>query len=71
MPTLRSRVLADVQRVELITSKVHVEPLSPVKNLHGVRKHYTLLIFRLSDHLPKLSPIASCLEENVGANDIR
>ena len=38
MPTPRSRVTADVRRLEL-TSKVHVEPLLSVEHLDGVKKH--------------------------------
>ena len=67
----RSRVIADVRRLELFASKVHVKPLPQVEHLDGVREHYALRVLRKPNNLCKLPPIASCLEQTIRANDVR
>ena len=67
MPAPRSRVTADVRRLQLVASKVHVKLFPPVEHLEGVRK------LSASSASPTTfeNCHANCLEESVLANDVR
>ena len=52
MPTPRSRITADVHRIEFIALKVHVKPLPPVDTLNILRFPHQLV----STHSPNSAP---------------